>query len=223
MDRRIRQVVSELRAMAANPAAAASHAIQLPELVRRLPPDVDALATRAEYQRGISYSLPLLFEDVEPGVEVSARPIRLSLGDVWFRSMTAQAYPDVVLTDPEQGDIAFALGTAYRRAFLPGWRGSFEVSYQLDGRQGFVSGGTSEVFVSAASGTGYVGQPNPIDWRLQRSQVIRASIRFRQDLLPPFLEFPPVEPGAQPLRLVPRLRYVTITLGGLLTSTALDQ
>lgn len=209
----LQRIVARLRELQRNPAmAVGSGPMLIPELLQQLPAQVSAEATRADYTRGISYSLPLVFEDVLPGEVTTSQSIRLTVGDFWVRGMTAQAYPDFRFeTVEQQQGVSAAIGLGYKRFISENLRGAFDFNFDLDDRQGFVTDGDSEVFTSGAASVGIGARPTPVDWRLQRSQTIRGTLRNRIEASLP----------AEIATVVPRLKYVVICFHGLLLNTNL--
>jgi hypothetical protein len=170
--------------MAQNPADAVTLAGQLAELVQSLPPGRSELLSRPAFERASLWSLATSFENIALGAEVGPQIIRCQR-DVWIRGVQIQAYvqplADLV------ADYLAKLRVLERTCRTTGdnWRGAIEANWRLDAKQGFISTGQAEILGrgTLVAGDGFWNAP--LDWRLQKDQVIEVRVRNVLDRLIP--------------------------------------
>jgi hypothetical protein len=170
--------------MVANPADSVTLAPQLLETIRLLPPARAELLSRPSFQRASLWSLATTFERLSPGPDGPPQIIRCQR-DVWIRGVQAQAY----LAPAESEDVS-AIDALRRLRRVCGQAGSnlrglVELNWRLDGKQGFISTGQAEILARGTSITGDGFWSSPLDWQLQKDQVIEVRARARTlDFLP---------------------------------------
>jgi hypothetical protein len=184
-------VITVARRMAGNPADSVTLASQLAEMIRALPPDSAEVLSRQVFDRASLWTLGVSFENVDPsGGEVPPQEIRIP-HDMWIRGVVGQAYLKLGSTDSDSGDIfekveALAL---VRNTIGTNGRGFFESNWRLDGKQGFISSGQSEILAPASVIMGDGFFVADMDWQLQKNQVIEVRLRSRVNaLFPPNME-----------------------------------
>jgi hypothetical protein len=156
--------------MANNPADAIALAAQLQTLARNLPPERSALMSRPEFARASLWNYAASFEMIPATQTLQQGPqvIRVT-SDVWVRGLQAQA---ILQTSFQNGQGLAGVLTPR----VPNHRWAFDLNWRIDGKQGFVSSGTAEIFWSAEALTGDGVFSVPLDWKLQTDQTIEVSI-----------------------------------------------
>ena len=197
-------VVTVARRMAQNPADSVTLASQLGEMIRALPPDSAEILSRYAFQRASLWTLGVSFENVDPnGGEVPPQEIRIP-HDMWIRGVVGQAYLKLGAAD---SSASYLTGKAEILRFSaqtlgPNGLGLFESNWRLDGKQGFISSGQSEIL---APGTTIMGDGffvADMDWQLQKNQVIEVRLRSRVNALYPPNMAQPFSPEERILRWV---------------------
>src|SRR6185503_17351952 len=173
--------------MAQNPADSVSLVGQLVTLLANLPPPASELLSRPDFERASLWTLGTFFENVTATSSPPLRVIEMQR-DVWIRGVQAQAYPLFVETGQAPADALFEQLSFFRElreyASTNG-RPLFEANWRLNGKQGFISSGSTEVFAPGAviAGDGFFSAP--MDWRLQKGETLEVRVQSRMsDILP---------------------------------------
>jgi hypothetical protein len=198
----VQDVITVARRMAQNPADSVTLASQLADMIRALPPDAAEVLSRQKFERASLWTLGVSFENVLPNGEVPPQEIRIP-HDMWIRGVCAQAYWRLK-GDDDTGSKIELQAFANVGVFRPNGLGLFETNWRLDGKQGFISSGQSEILAPAAliAADGFFTAP--MDWRLQKNQTIEVRLRSRMNTI-----FPPTmaSPFSDEDRI---LRWVTV-------------
>jgi len=179
----IEQALSLARRMRADPSAAVALAPQLADLIDRLPPPAGELLSRPLFERATLYTEVVSFENVPPGAQPPPQSIRCQR-DLWFRGVTAQAYPSLTAASAEA---LFAKNLILKQfSKTTNGRNFFEVNWKLEGTQGFISrGAEAEILAPAVTVTSDGFFHAPLDWQLQANDTIQVRIRnAMRDLFP---------------------------------------
>jgi hypothetical protein len=183
-------VIAIAERMAGNPADSVTLAQQLATMVGNLPPPAGELLSRPAFERASLWTLGCTFENIE--IDSSPPPqVIQAQDDVWIRGVSAQAYPLFV----PDGAADLEAQIAYYRAMsdVAGQNGRlcFDANWRIDGKQGFISGGASEILGPGSVITGDGFWSAPLDWRLQKAQTIEVRVQSRmQDVFPSSLASP---------------------------------
>lgn len=200
-----------LKTAAQSPSQAATVADMVSDMVRGLPPERAELASRAQFHLGTDTMLQASFEDLPASSgQGETSPFVLEMPyDCWIRGMVASAIIQVpgALTEGEQlPDVGAFLALqglmkviSIDLGSLGRW--SFEASWRLNDRQGFLSRGAGgEVLANATCVLGTGEYPAAADWRLQKDETIEVRVRNAFNEL-----FVPIIPGGiteLPIRLL---------------------
>jgi hypothetical protein len=170
--------------MIQNPADSVSLAGQLATMIANLPPPSGELLSRPHFERASLWTLGCTFENVEVGA-VPPPAVIQAQSDVWIRGVSAQAYPLIVADDQETFADFIAFYQALKNTEGTNGRPLFDVNWRIDGKQGFISGGATEVLSPATlvAGDGYWSAP--LDWRLQKTQTIEVRVQSRMNQVLP--------------------------------------
>jgi hypothetical protein len=184
--------------MASNPADAVSLAGRLQELIRNLPPERSELVSRYRFDRSALWTLIASFENVAADLPETGPSIVTCQHDVWIRGV--QAIGIWTIPDGAAGlTLSLELGQVAIRT--PNGLPLFEANWRINGKQGFISNGNSEVLGPAALDAGDGFFSAPLDWRLQKDDTIEVRIRSR------LADFMPTDLAQTP---VPTLRWVVV-------------
>lgn len=201
--RSIGDIQAVLTRLAADPGEAVRAAADLPDLIASLEPPAMGIASRPHFERATEYTFPMVFEHVGEDQIIGPKPIVASFGDVWVRGMTATCFPLVDLPEGVVFEQRCDRIQRFRWDLGPEWRGLFDLEYEIDGKHGYIQDGFTDVMADARELTGDGQQMVPLDWVLQRDQVIQVKLRSKlADLaLGPAADF----------TTFAELRYVVIT------------
>lgn len=166
--------------MTQNPADSVSLASQLATMIANLPPPSGELLSRPHFERASLWTLGCTFENVTTDA-VPPPAVIQAQSDVWIRGVSAQAYPLIVAEDND-GFVSFVdFYQALKANEGTNGRPLFDVNWRIDGKQGFISGGATEVLGAAplVAGDGY--WTATMDWRLQKTQTIEVRVQSRMN------------------------------------------
>lgn len=177
--RSIEDLQGLLSRLSADPGEAVRSAADLSDLVASLEPPAMGIASRPHFERASEYAFPMVFEHVGADAIVGPKSIVASWGDVWVRGLTATCFPLIYL--PEGATFAARADRLqrFRWDLGPEWRALFDLEYEIDGKHGFVSDGFADLQGDARELTGDGEAPVPLDWTLQRDQVIQVKLHSK--------------------------------------------
>ena len=157
--------------MASNAADAVALVPQFSELVGALQPTDSLLRTRPHFERGALWTYPALFEFVD-ATDSPTIPLRAQT-DLWVRGVVCTVIAGFKVDAEQPLPVSFLLSLiAGRNA-----RWTVELKWRLDGSQGFISRGSSEIYAPATLLTGDGEFVAPLDWVIQKDQTINVSCR----------------------------------------------
>lgn len=166
--------------LAQNPASALHELRLLARMLEQLPPERAEKLSQPMWRHAAIATDAQVFRNVPQGQPIS-RTIRMQ-SDRWIRGLVAMC-----LTSPSEAEIQsqidsfFALGLLCQHTGANG-RGLFDLTFRLDGDQGFVMRGASGATQTVASTiTGDGTWSCPVDWHLQRDQNVEVTITNRTD------------------------------------------
>lgn len=200
-------VILILERMQANPAEAVQLSQLLPELIGNLTPPAAELLSRPHFECASLWSHTAQFEFVAPRGDAPTQNIRLQ-EDTWIRGVQCSVLPglDRGVTTLANWLSLFAYLQGIANVTGENGRGLVELAWRIDARQGFISTGTNETFSIASLVTGDGTWMAPLDWQLQKDQVIEVRLRSRiLDYLPVSQDFPETALA---------LRWVNVTFWG---------
>lgn len=200
----IDDVRAVLRRMSDSAADAAQLAQLLPDMIARVPPPAAQLMSCPHFERATLWDYACSFENVAVEFEAPPENVRVQR-DLWVRAIEVQVIPGIGFAQtPTLAQLEARLELFQRtaQAYGQNLRGLVELNWRVDGAQGFVSIGTSETMAIASLLTGDGAFTAPVDWTLQKDQVIEVRCRSRLADLFPALADDVVTPG--------RLRWVVV-------------
>jgi len=161
--------------MAANAADAVGLVPQFAELVGALQPADALLRSRPHFERGALWSYPALFEFLDD-TESPTIPL-LAQTDLWVRGVVCTVITGFLrptdTSDPLMNLAERWISTTYGSNA----RWAIELKWRLDGQQGFIARGTSEIYAPATLLTGDGEFVAPLDWVIEKDQTIDVSAR----------------------------------------------
>ena len=182
----IRPSIAEALALSvrlgSNPGDAPTLAPMLADAIRMLPPRGSELLSRPAFQRATLWTMASVFERIPPGAEFG--PINvMAQRDLWIRGVEIQAY----LAPVVDGDPTLPFQRLRRICGQAGTnlRGLIDCNWRIDGQQGFISSGQSEILGRGSLLGGDSAFSVDLDWQLQKTQTIEVRLRNRvRDFLP---------------------------------------
>ena len=171
----LQEAIALAQRMASNPADSVTLAGQLVDVLSGLPPAAGELLSRPFFERASLWTLGCSFENVGPTDEPPPQVIRCQ-HDVWIRGIVGQAYVRQGQPNQEPDDVIASLQFLRNMGGTNG-RGLFEANFRLDGLQGFVSSGQSEILLPGTLLLGDGMWFAPMDWKLQKDQAIEVRLR----------------------------------------------
>jgi len=178
--------LNDLEAMIARAQGAAdstSLAGEVVNLIQALPPEQSEILSRPAFERGALWTMGVSFENVGPDDSPPPQNV-LMPHDMWIRGVNAQAYWRFPVSDAN-GALSFAAILGASKSNQPNNRGLFEVSWRIDAKQGFISSGQAEINASAQLVTGDGAFSAPMDWRLEKNQIVEVRLQSRmREFLP---------------------------------------
>lgn len=173
----IQDVIALAQRMAQNPSDSVTMAPQLVDALQALPAFAGELLSRPHFERASLWTLGCSFENVPASGSVTPQVIRMP-HDVWIRAVQVQVFPVLSPFDTNFAALSLAVSTMRALRFSTGdnGRGLARVNWRLDGRQGFVSSGQSEILAPAAIVSGDGCFPADKDWQLQKEQTIEVRL-----------------------------------------------
>ena len=185
-------VVLVLERMKSNPAEAVQLSQLLPELIGNLTPPAAQLLSRPHFECASLWSPTAQFEFVAPRGEAPTQNIRIQ-EDMWIRGVQCSVLPGLARGATTVANWLQLFSYLQGLANVTGenGRGLVELAWRIDARQGFISSGTNEIFSIASLITGDGTWSAPLDWQLQKDQVIEVRLRSRiLDYLTPSQDLP---------------------------------
>jgi len=169
----LQDVLSLAETAASSGANAVHHMTQISQALRNLPPAAGEILTQPKWRAASLWSYAANVQNLAPNQEKTAQ-IRLP-APVWMRGVVTGVIPVLAFGTQTPSQVLEAWQLIRQQA--SNYRSLIEVSWRLNGRQGWVSTGTGEAQAAANTISGDGTYLERLDWKLEREDTIDVRIR----------------------------------------------